>query len=76
MDFEERLQAIAQTVELLAGMQLATERNLAKLEQAVEHYVTDFAVGMSKLQETMNRFAHIPVAHEERLDKLESGQKN
>jgi hypothetical protein len=64
MSIDERLEALTQTVELLAGMQRVNEERMEKLERAME-----------KLTDTMNRLPNIVIMHEERLDALDGGDQ-
>lgn len=57
----ERHEALAQTVEIMAGMQRANDELFAKNE-----------VRLGQLMDTMNRLGNIVVAHEQRLDNLEN----
>jgi hypothetical protein len=57
MTIDERIEALTQSVELLAGMQIATEKRHAELA--------------STLNQFMLLATKIFASHEERLDKLE-----
>ncbi len=61
MTIDERLEALAQSVELLAGFQRDNEARMAKLEGY-----------MVTLTETMDRLANVVIRHEERLDDLDN----
>jgi hypothetical protein len=71
---EERIEAIAQSAELLAGMQLKTEQNLQDL--AAAHIETEKS--LKRLEDTVNngfmKTANILRSHDERLDNLEGKQ--
>jgi hypothetical protein len=56
----ERLDAVTQSLELVAHMQLATDRQIEKIERQIERFVT-FA------QAIIER-------HDKRITKLERGQ--
>jgi hypothetical protein len=60
MNIDERLEALTHTVELLAGMQVDTEKRLARLEESM----TTVADGMAQL-------TRIVLNHHERIEKLE-----
>jgi hypothetical protein len=68
MDIEQKLEALTQTVELLARMHVDHEREYH--ERSVR---TDDR--LAQLMETMNRLANIVEAEDQRLDDLESGQQ-
>jgi uncharacterized membrane protein YccC len=57
----ERQEALAQTVEIIAGMQRVNEERFARSDER-----------LAQLMDTMNRLANIVVAHEQRLDDLEN----
>jgi predicted nuclease with TOPRIM domain len=61
MTIDERIEALTQSVELLAGFHRDSEVRMANLEGH-----------MAKLTETMDRLANIVIRHEERLDDLDS----
>jgi t-SNARE complex subunit (syntaxin) len=63
MNIDQRLEALTQTVELIAAMQRDNEVRMGRIEEAV---VT--------LTDTMNRLANIVIRHEERLDQIDGGQ--
>ena len=56
----ERHEALTQTVEIIAGMQRASETRTARLEEASTH-----------MMEAITRLANIAAAHEHRIDDLE-----
>ena len=75
----ERHEALAQTVEIIAGMQRASEarydENLARYDERLARHDDLFAkneVRLGQLMDTMNRLANIVVAHDQRLDNLEN----
>lgn len=68
MDIEQKLEALTQTVELLARMHVDHEREYH--ERSVR---TDDR--LAQLMETMNRLANIVEAEDQRLDDLEGGQQ-
>lgn len=61
---DERIDALTQSVELLASMHRDTEGRVGRLESAL----TDLSV-------TMNRLANIVIRHDERLDSLDGGDE-
>jgi hypothetical protein len=67
MNIEQKLEALTQTVELLARMHVDHEREYH--ERSVR---TDERLG--QLMDTMNRLANIVEADEQRLDDLENGE--
>ena len=63
----ERHEALAQTVEIIVGMQ--------RVNEEMFHAVTaDLTGRMATLTDTMNRLANIVISHEERIDDLEHGR--
>jgi hypothetical protein len=74
MDIEQKLEALTQTVELLARMHLDNEKLFREhqTEYRERSLRTDDRLG--QLMETMNRLANIVEAHEQRLDDLEDEQ--
>ena len=60
MNIDERLEALTQTVELIAGMQKASEERIAKLPSAIE--------------EDGNHLRALLRIAENRLTELEGGQ--
>jgi len=88
MNFDERLEklatrheALAQTVEFIAGMQLRTEKVLVALAEAqvktenamaeLQHGMAELRNGMVGVQDAIQRLARIAESHEQRLDRLE-----
>ena len=81
MGIDERLEALAQSVELLVSMHKDNERRLdehirryteemktmAKRNLRLEHFITDIAQGTARL-------LHVVEAHEQRLSDLEGNQ--
>jgi methyl-accepting chemotaxis protein len=63
MTIDERLEALTQTVELIAHAQIKTDERMAQLTER-----------MGQLVETMNRLANVVIAHEERIERLEDSQ--
>jgi hypothetical protein len=61
MNFEERLEALTQTVEILAAMQRSNEKRFDQITQNFEVVL-----------DSIKRLERVAVAHEERLDDLES----
>ncbi len=61
-NFEERLGAVAQTLVIVAGMQLANEKAIATLTERT-----------IQAMEAIGRLANIAAIHE-RLDRLEDNQ--
>jgi archaellum component FlaC len=58
-----RHEALTQTVEVIAALQLKAEERMAKTDER-----------MAQLTDTMNRLGKIIIAHEERIDRLEDQQ--
>jgi hypothetical protein len=67
MDIEQRLEALTHSVELLAGMQVETEKHLtriAEMQIETERRMQEFSNGMMQV-------ARILANHENRIDRLE-----
>jgi hypothetical protein len=71
MDLEERLEALAQTVELLARMQVDNERLLREHQAECRERSTRTDQRLAQLMEAITRLTNIDEAHEERLDDIE-----
>jgi ABC-type transporter Mla subunit MlaD len=70
----ERHEALTQTVELIAAIQMKNDERMGHLAETVGHLSesTDHLTErMAQLTETMNRLGNIVISHEERLDDLE-----
>jgi hypothetical protein len=64
MDIEKRLEALTQTVELLARMHVNYEREYHERSMRTDER-------LAQLMEAVTRLTNIDEAHEERLDGLE-----
>jgi hypothetical protein len=60
MNFEERLEALTQTVEILAAMQRSNEKRFDQIAQNFEVVL-----------DSIKRLERVALAHEQRLDDLE-----
>ena len=67
MDIDQRLEALAQTVELLAGMQIKTEESQQRLFEAQRKN----EVLIAQVMESVNGLARIAHMHEQRITDLE-----
>lgn len=67
MDIEKKLEALTQTVELLARMHMDHEREYHERSLRTDER-------LAQLMEAMTRLTNIVEAHEQRLDDLERGQ--
>jgi len=65
MTIDERLEAITQSLELVAGMQRANEERYERRFQAIAH---NFEIVLDSIK----RLENIASAHEQRLDDLEN----
>ena len=84
MNIEERLEALTHTVELLAGMQVETEKRMVVLagtqgetekQMAVlAGRVDQLAEKMATLADGMTLLTRIALAHAERIENLEGNQ--
>lgn len=63
MTIDERLEALTQSVELLASMQKETEKRLQGLLEV-----------STQLEQSMIRLVRVVVRHEERLDDIEGNR--
>jgi hypothetical protein len=71
MNIDERLEALTHSVELLAGMQIETEKRMTRLAEGhvrLEGLVTEIAEGTAKL-------LHVVELHERRISDLEEGNQ-
>lgn len=71
MNLDERIEALAQSVELLSHMQKATEQHIVTLAQhgkRLEKLVTDIAEGTARLLQAIE-------SHERRISDLEEHQR-
>jgi hypothetical protein len=64
MTIDERLEALTQTVEILAGMQRENEKRFDLITRNFEIVL-----------DSIKRLETIAAAHEQRLDDLEDGQQ-
>jgi ABC-type transporter Mla subunit MlaD len=67
MTIDERLEALTQTVELIAHAQIKTDERIEKLTEDVAK-LTGL---MAETDRFINRLAHIAEAHEQRIEHLE-----
>lgn len=67
MNIEERLEAITQTLELVAGMQRDSEKRMDRLTETVDKIL----VALKQDSENIAALARIAQAHEHRLERLE-----
>lgn len=77
MSIEERLEALTHSVELLAGMQIESEKRMTRLAETM----TELASRTTRLEESMVRLVdglalltRVTVAHAERIENLEGNQ--
>lgn len=71
MDLEERLEALAQTVELLARMQVDNEKLFREHQAECRERSVRTDERMAQMMEAITRLTNIDEAHEERLDDIE-----
>lgn len=83
----ERTDAIAHSVELLAAMQIETEKRMSRLaercgetESRMARLASDYSASETRLSNSMATFAdgmaqltRVVIGHDERLDRLEGG---
>jgi outer membrane murein-binding lipoprotein Lpp len=74
---EEKHAALAESVEILAGMQDAADARLIQLTGNVNRltvHVNKIATNVSKLVDTVAQLAGLVRSHEERINRLEGGE--
>jgi hypothetical protein len=70
MSVDERLEALTHSVELLAGMQIETEKRMVRLiEQSAR-----LQESMATLADGMAGITRIVLDHDDRIEKLEGDQ--
>ena len=75
----ERHEALTQTVELIAGMQLRTEKvmvALAETQVKTENGLVEVQKGLAGVQDAIRRLARIAENHEDRLRRLEGEEED
>jgi hypothetical protein len=68
MTIDERIEALTQSVELLAKMHEDNEKRYARMFR-------DSAVRLARLEELMDLLTHIAINHDGRIPKLEGKRK-
>ena len=63
MTIDERLEALAQSVELMQRMQSDFERTVRQALDTLMSLHGDMQRGMAQLQRTTDQLAHIAIAH-------------
>jgi hypothetical protein len=71
VNIDERLEALTQTVELLAAMQRDQERVLQRRFEVVDRRFEVVARTFETALDSIKRLENIATAHEQRLDRLE-----
>jgi hypothetical protein len=74
MNIDERLEALAQSVELLSLANKDNEANIARLiamQEETDRRFAEVARLFAETHDFINRLAHVAEAHEQRLDNLE-----
>jgi hypothetical protein len=66
-NFEQRMNAIRDTLELVAGMQLASEKRIDAIDKRIEKLLQ----ALERDGEHINALARIAESHEHRLSDLE-----
>jgi hypothetical protein len=64
---DERLEALAQTVEILAGMQRESDRRFDQVTSQFGQVTHNFEIVLDSIK----RLENIAMAHEQRLDRIE-----
>ena len=67
---DERLEAITQTLEIVAGMQRENEKKQQENEKRFDQITHNFEMTLDSIK----RLENIAVAHEQRLDDIEGRQ--
>lgn len=70
MNIDERLEALTQTVELMASMQKETEKHMTTLAEKMERLAETDA----QFHRGMEQIARILANHEHRLDSLDGNR--
>ena len=71
MNIDERIEALAQTVELLARMQIDNEKRYAERFAEIDEPFRQNEQRMAQVLDAINRLANIAEAHDVRLDNQE-----
>jgi hypothetical protein len=74
MNIDERLEALTQTVELIAHAQIKNDERIEKLTGGMERLTGDVGKLTALLAQTdgfINQLARIAEAHEHRIERLE-----
>jgi hypothetical protein len=78
MTIDERLEALAQSMEVLQGMHMDNDkrfteqiRHLAVVAEQNEARVGELAKRSLQMMEAINRLAHIADIHDRRIERLE-----
>lgn len=72
MTIDERLEALTQSVELMAHMQRANEKLQQENEKRYAERFNRNEERLGQLMDTMNRLGNIVISHEQRLEDLEN----
>ena len=68
MNIDERLEALTQSVELLASFHRDNEAAMRKLDEKLSEKI-------DKLTDNIDRIAQLVLAHEHRIKDIETGQQ-
>ena len=71
MNIDQRLEALTQSVELLATMHRDLEQQTAQRFAETAQQFSQTAQRFNETLQFINQLAHIAEAHEQRLDRLE-----
>jgi hypothetical protein len=77
MNIEERLEGLTHTVELLAGMQVETEKRMTRLTDTVAELAektTRLETSVSTLVEGMTLLTRVTLQNQDRIDNLEGNR--
>jgi hypothetical protein len=72
MTIDERLEALTQSVELMAHMQRESEKLQQENEKRYAERFNRNEERLGQLMDTMNRLGNIVISHEQRLEDLEN----
>ena len=77
MTIEERLENLAQTVELLAGMQIETEKRMSRMADTVQELAThgnELLEMTATMTENLAQLTRIAIDHRQRIENLEGNR--
>ncbi len=73
MNIDQRLEALTQSVELLASFHRDSEKRAGQINGANERRFDQIARNFELVLDSIKRLENVAMAHEQRLDDLEGG---